>query len=128
MKNAKEYIQKQIFVAGSRVPISAIQYYDEDNFSFCPFCGAAQEQRMIDGKLVMSCSERCEGFENEQVLLETERRIQEEVNEATERLNAIREKINNNAMTAGTKTAARHYMDLAPERLAFDREIELLTK
>ena len=37
-------------------------------------------------------------------------------------------KIKKHALDAGTKTAAKHYMELADERKEFDSEIEKLTK
>ena len=41
---------------------------------------------------------------------------------------AIKNKVKEHALNAGTKTAAKHYLELADERQAFDSEIEKLTK
>jgi hypothetical protein len=61
-------------------------------------------------------------------LLETQASIKAELDEVQERYEAIKNKVKEHALDAGTKTAAKHYLELADERQAFDSEIEKLTK
>ena len=51
----KEYIQRQIFTAGTRARVSAIKYYEDDEHTYCPFCGSEQEQRSKNGVFHIGC-------------------------------------------------------------------------
>lgn len=128
MNDPKEYIQRQVFTAGSRARISAIQYYEDDEHAYCPFCGSQLEQYSEDGAFRLRCKQNCKGFQEELKLLETQASIKAELDEVQERYEAIKNKIKEHALDAGTKTAAKHYLELAEERQAFDSEIEKLTK
>jgi hypothetical protein len=128
MNDPKEYIQRQVFTAGSRARISAIQYYEDDEHTYCPFCGSQQEQYSDSGVFRLRCKQNCKGFQEELKLLETQASIKAELDEVQERYEAIKNKVKEHALDAGTKTAAKHYLELADERQAFDSEIEKLTK
>lgn len=128
MNDPKEYIQKQIFTAGTRVRVSAIQYYEDDKHTYCPFCGSEQEQRSENGVFHIVCKQNCAGFQEELKLLEEQANIKSELDEVQKRYETLKIKIKKHALDAGTKTAAKHYMELAAERQAFDSEIEKLTK
>ena len=128
MNDPKEYIQRQVFTAGSRARISAIQYYEDDEHTYCPFCGSQQEQYADSVAFRLRCKQNCKGFQEELKLLETQASIKAELDEVQERYEAIKNKVKEHALDAGTKTAAKHYLELADERQAFDSEIEKLTK
>ena len=128
MNDPKEYIQRQIFTAGTRARVSAIQYYEDDEHTYCPFCGSQQEQYSEDGVFHLKCKLNCKGFQEELKLLEIQASIKTELDEVTERFEEIKNRVKEHALDAGTKTAAKHYMELAAERQAFDSEIEKLTK
>ena len=128
MNDPKEYIQKQIFTAGTRVRVSAIQYYDDNEHTYCPFCGSQQEQYSDVGAFRLRCKQNCKGFQEELKLLEEQANIKSELDEVQKRYETLKIKIKKHALDAGTKTAAKHYMELAAERQAFDSEIEKLTK
>ncbi len=128
MNDPKEYIQRQVFTAGTRARISAIQYYEDDEHTYCPFCGSQQEQYSEGGVFRLKCKQNCKGFQEELKLLEIQASIKAELDEVQERYEAIKNKVKEHALDAGTKTAAKHYMDLSDERQAFDSEIEKLTK
>lgn len=57
MNDPKEYIQRQVFTAGSRARISAIQYYEDDEHTYCPFCGSQQEQYSDGGAFRLRCKQ-----------------------------------------------------------------------
>lgn len=128
MNDPKEYIQRQVFTAGSRARISAIQYYEDDEHTYCPFCGSQQEQYSEGGVFRLKCKQNCKGFQEELRLLEIQASIKAELDEVTERFEEAKNKVKEHALAAGTKTAAKHYMELSDERQAFDSEIEKLTK
>ena len=128
MNDPKEYIQRQIFTAGSRARISAIQYYEDDEHTYCPFCGSQQEQYSDSGAFRLRCKQNCKGFQEELKLLEEQASIKAELDEVQKRYEMLKIKIKKHALDAGTKTAAKHYMELADERKEFDSEIEKLTK
>lgn len=128
MEDAKEYIQKQIFTAGTRVRVSAIQYYEDDEHTYCPFCGSEQEQRSENGVFRIGCKQNCAGFQEERKLLEEQANIKSELDAVQKRYESIKLSVKKHALDAGTKTAAKHYMELAAERQAFDSEVEKLTK
>lgn len=128
MNDPKEYIQRQVFTAGSRARISAIQYYEDDEHTYCPFCGSQQEQFSEGGVFRLKCKQNCKGFQEELKLLEIQASIKAELDEVTERFEEAKNKVKEHALDAGTRTAAKHYMELAEERQAFDSEIEKLTK
>lgn len=128
MNDPKEYIQRQIFTAGTRVRVSAIQYYEDDEHTYCPFCGSEQEQHSENGVFHIGCKQNCTGFQEELKLLEEQSNIKSELDEVQKRYEMLKIKIKKHALDAGTKTAAKHYMELADERKEFDSEIEKLTK
>lgn len=128
MNDPKEYIQRQIFTAGTRARVSAIQYYEDDEHTYCPFCGSEQEQRSENGVFYIGCKQNCAGFQEELKLLKEQANIKSELDEVQKRYETLKIKIKKHALDAGTKTAAKHYMELADERQAFDSEIEKLTK
>lgn len=128
MNDPKEYIQRQIFTAGTRARVSAIQYYEDDEHTYCPFCGSEQEQRSENGVFHIGCKQNCAGFQEELKLLEEQANIKSELDEVQKRYEMLKIKIKKHALDAGTKTAAKHYMELAAERQVFDSEIEKLTK
>ena len=128
MNDPKEYIQRQIFTAGTRARVSAIKYYEDDEHTYCPFCGSEQEQRSKNGVFHIGCKQSCAGFQEELKLLEEQANIKSELDEVQKRYETLKIKIKEHALDAGTKTAAKHYMELAAERQAFDSEIEKLTK
>lgn len=128
MEDAKEYIQKQIFPAGTRVRVSAIQYYEDDEHTYCPFCGSEQEQHSENGVFRIGCKQNCAGFQEEIKLLEEQANIKSELDAVQKRYESIKLSVKKHALDAGTKIAAKHYMELAAERQAFDSEVEKLTK
>ena len=128
MEDAKEYIQKQIFTAGTRVRVSAIQYYEDDEHTYCPFCGSEQEQHSENGVFRIGCKQNCAGFQEELKLLEEQANIKSELDAVQKRYESVKLSVEKHALDAGTKTAAKHYMELAAERQAFDSEVEKLTK
>lgn len=128
MNDPKEYVQRQIFTAGTRARVSAIQYYEDDEHTYCPFCGSQQEQYSDSGAFRLRCKQNCAGFQEELKLLEDQANIKSELDEVQKRYEMLKIKIKKHALDAGTKTAAKHYMELADERKEFDSEIEKLTK
>lgn len=128
MEDAKEYIQKQIFTAGTRVRVSAIQYYEDDEHTYCPFCGSEQEQHSENGIFRIGCKQNCAGFQEELKLLEEQAKVKSELDAVQKRYESIKLSVKKRALDAGTKIAAKHYMELAAERQAFDSEVEKLTK
>lgn len=128
MEDAKEYIQRQIFPAGTRVRVSAIQYYEDDEHTYCPFCGSEQEQHSENGVFRIGCKQNCVGFQEEIKMLEEQANIKSELDAVQKRYESIKLSVEKHALDAGTKTAAKHYMELAAERQAFDSEVEKLTK
>ncbi|MBQ2398214.1 MAG: hypothetical protein II304_14450 [Bacteroidales bacterium] len=128
MEDAKEYIQRQIFPAGTRVRVSAIQYYEDDEHTYCPFCGSEQEQHSENGVFRIRCKQNCAGFQRELELIETQSNVKSELDKAQRRYELAKAAVEKHALDAGTKTAAKHYMELAAERQAFDSEVEKLTK
>ena len=77
MNDPKEYIQRQIFTAGTRARVSAIQYYEDDEHTYCPFCGSEQEQRSENGVFHIGCKQNCAGFQEELKLLEDQAMLQQ---------------------------------------------------
>lgn len=128
MEDAKEYIRRQIFPAGTRVRVSAIQYYEDDEHTYCPFCGSKQEQHAEDGVFRIRCKNSCEGFQKELELLEKLAGVKSELDDVQRRYELAKSAVEKHALDEGTKIAAKHYMELAAERQAFDSEIEKLTK
>lgn len=128
MEEAKEYIQKQIFTAGTRVRVSAIQYYEDNEHTYCPFCGSEQEQRSENGVFHIGCKQNCEGFQRELELLKKQADAKSELERAQRKYELAKLAVKKHALDAGTKIAAKHYMELAVERQAFDSEVEKLTK
>ena len=128
MEDAKEYIQRQIFPAGTRVRVSAIQYYEDDEHTYCPFCGSEQEQRSENGVFRIGCKQNCAGFQEERKLLEEQENTKFELDAVQKRYESIKLSVKKHALDAGTKIPAKHYMELAAERQAFDSEVEKLTK
>ena len=112
-----EYIQKQIFVAGKRSNISAIQYYDDSFKTYCPFCGAEQvtmynkETRKYETK----CKDECEGYKNEQIQLGKISNIKTQINLLQEELLDVESCIKESAIESGTKVAAKHYLSKSDE-------------
>ena len=66
--------------------------------------------------------------EKELEMLERVNEQLSELDEVQKRYEILKVKIKKHTLDAGTKTAAKHYMELAAERQAFDSEIEKLTK
>lgn len=128
MEEAKEYIQKQIFTAGTRVRVSAIQYYEDNEHTYCPFCGSEQEQRSENGVFHIGCKQNCEGFQRELEFLKKQADAKSELEHAQRKYELAKLAVKKHALDAGTKIAAKHYMELAAERQAFDSEVEKLTK
>ena len=128
MEDAKEYIQRQIFPAGTRVRVSAIQYYEDDEHTYCPFCGSEQEQRSENGVFRIGCKQNCAGFQKELELIEIQTNVKSELDRAQRSNELAKAEVEKHTLDAGTKIAAKHYMELAAERQAFDSEVEKLTK
>lgn len=129
MKDPKEYIQSQIIIAGTRAPISAVRYPDDDNHTYCPFCGAQQIQELREqGVYRLLCGNGCAGYQNE---LDDIKKI-DEINSKIASLEAEKEKVEEDikkrALDMGTYIAAKHYVEQSEERAKFDKEILKMTK
>mgnify|MGYP006913123002 CR=1 FL=1 len=125
--DAKEYLQEQIHLAGEMTRNSTIRYYDDDTKSYCPYCGGPQKQHLLEtGVFKLECN--CAGYKNEELTLNEIDKLEAEIVNLQTQLSAFKTQLKKQALESGTIFCAKHYMELKPQRDAFDAEIEKMTK
>lgn len=125
-EQTKQFLDNQVFPAGTRIPVSCIIYKGMESQFYCPYCGSFLKYDLAEKKYY--CADDCKGFAKEQEELKKIKAAEDAALKAKETYENLRTALITKVRKIAYKKVAQEFLDGEEDRnnqyQAFKKELE----